>query len=119
MPLNLTVVTAERTVLTRSDVLRVIVPTMEGQITVLPSHAPLMASLAKVQEALGDRFGKDVFFLSLTVDPVADTPPRLQAYAAKLALELAEQRVRAKLDAGTENALVDSFLHDLQKESKN
>jgi F-type H+-transporting ATPase subunit b len=43
----------------------------------------------------------------------------LKAYAAKLALELAEQRVRAKLDAGTENALVDSFLHDLQKESRN
>ena len=46
MPLQLTVVTAERTVLSRSDVTRVIIPTTEGQITVLPSHAPLMASLA-------------------------------------------------------------------------
>lgn len=46
MPLHLTVVTAERTVLDRADVARVIVPTTEGQITVLPSHAPLMASLA-------------------------------------------------------------------------
>lgn len=43
----------------------------------------------------------------------------LKAYAAKLALDLAEQRVRARLDAGTENALVDGFLHDLQKESRN
>ncbi|MFN8638247.1 MAG: ATP synthase F1 subunit epsilon [Dehalococcoidia bacterium] len=46
MPLHLTVVTAERTVLDRADVTRVIVPTTEGQITLLPSHAPLMASLA-------------------------------------------------------------------------
>lgn len=46
MPLTLSVVTAERTVLTRDDVLRLIVPTTEGQITVLPGHAPLMASLA-------------------------------------------------------------------------
>ncbi len=43
----------------------------------------------------------------------------LKTYAAKLALELAEQRVRARLDAGTENALVDGFIHDLQRESKN
>ncbi len=46
MPLHLIVVTAERTVLDRTDVQRVIVPTTEGQITLLPMHAPLMASLA-------------------------------------------------------------------------
>ena len=46
MPLTLSIVTQERTVLERDDVLRLIVPTTEGQITVLPSHAPLMASLA-------------------------------------------------------------------------
>ena len=45
MPLELSVVTAERTVLERDDVLRLIVPTTEGQITILPSHAALMASL--------------------------------------------------------------------------
>ena len=45
MPLTLNVVTAERTVLQRDDVLRLIVPTTEGQITVLPSHAALMSSL--------------------------------------------------------------------------
>jgi F-type H+-transporting ATPase subunit b len=43
----------------------------------------------------------------------------LKMYAARLALDLAEQRVRARLDAGTENALVDGFLHDLQRESNN
>ena len=46
MPLSLAIVTAERTVLERDDVLRLIVPTTEGQLTILPSHAPLMASLA-------------------------------------------------------------------------
>jgi F-type H+-transporting ATPase subunit epsilon len=45
VPLHLTVVTAERTILDREDVSRLIVPTVEGQITILPSHAPLMTSL--------------------------------------------------------------------------
>lgn len=44
----------------------------------------------------------------------------LKEYAAKLALDLAEQRVRARLNAGTETALVDGFIQDLQRqESKN
>lgn len=46
MPLTLSIVTADRTVLERDDVLRLVVPTTEGQITLLPSHAPLMASLS-------------------------------------------------------------------------
>ena len=45
MPLRLSIVTAEQSVLEREDVQRLIVPTTEGQITVLPSHAALMASL--------------------------------------------------------------------------
>ena len=45
MPLSFSIVTQEREVLRRDDVARLIVPTTEGQITVLPSHAPLMASL--------------------------------------------------------------------------
>ena len=45
MPLRLLIVTAEQSVLEREDVQRLIVPTTEGQITVLPSHAALMASL--------------------------------------------------------------------------
>jgi F-type H+-transporting ATPase subunit b len=44
----------------------------------------------------------------------------LKDYAAKLALDLAEQRVRARLNAGTETALVDGFIHDLRRqESRN
>ncbi len=40
----------------------------------------------------------------------------LKVYAAKLALDLAEQRVRARLDANSENALVNAFLQDLQRQ---
>ena len=45
MPLRLSIVTAEREVSSRDDVQRLIVPTTEGQITLLPGHAALMASL--------------------------------------------------------------------------
>lgn len=44
----------------------------------------------------------------------------LREYAAKLALDLAEQRVRTRLDAATEAGLVDDFTKDLQQQgSKN
>jgi len=39
------------------------------------------ALLTQVQDALGPRFGRDVRFLSISVDPVNDTPARLKAYA--------------------------------------
>jgi len=44
----------------------------------------------------------------------------LHAYAAKLSLDLAEQRIRTRLDAATEAGLVDDFTKDLQNQgSKN
>ncbi len=46
MPLKLSIVTAQRTVLERDDVTKLVVPAAEGQITVLPHHAALMSSLA-------------------------------------------------------------------------
>lgn len=45
---------------------------------------PLNRNLQKLQEALGDRVGKDVHLISVSVDPAEDTPTRLKAYAAKL-----------------------------------
>ncbi len=38
-------------------------------------------ALAAVQQALGDRLGRDVFLLSVTVDPAHDTPAKLRGYA--------------------------------------
>ncbi len=44
----------------------------------------------------------------------------VRVYAADLALDLAAQRIRARLDAGNEAALVENFIGDLkQQESKN
>jgi len=48
------------------------------------SCLPLNRNLEKVQEALGERLGKDVYILSISVDPVVDTPPNLKEYAKKL-----------------------------------
>ena len=42
------------------------------------------ALLSHVQAALGDRLGKEVSIVSLTVDPATDTPERLDAYAQKV-----------------------------------
>src|SRR5918997_1304795 len=44
---------------------------------------PMNRSMEKIQEAFADRVGKDVFLVSLTVDPATDTPARLKEYAAK------------------------------------
>lgn len=43
----------------------------------------LMHSLSDVQNSLGDRFGKDVFFVSISVDPEDDTPEELKKYAGR------------------------------------
>jgi len=43
----------------------------------------LMHNLTDVQDSLGDRFGKDVFFLSITVDPEDDTPEELKRYGER------------------------------------
>lgn len=45
MPLTLSVVTAQRAVLERDGVTKLVVPAAEGQITILPKHAALMTSL--------------------------------------------------------------------------
>jgi protein SCO1/2 len=43
---------------------------------------PLTTSnLARVQEILGDRVGRDIFIVSLTLDPENDTPAVLREYA--------------------------------------
>jgi F-type H+-transporting ATPase subunit b len=42
----------------------------------------------------------------------------LKSYAAKLSLDLAEQRVRERLTPKTEQELVDAFIQDLERESQ-
>jgi len=44
---------------------------------------PLGATFARVQRELGERAGRDVHFISISVDPATDTPERLKAWGAK------------------------------------
>lgn len=52
--------------------------------TSCPDVCPLeTAQLTRVQQILGDRLGKDVFFYSITIDPDVDTPEVLREYRAR------------------------------------
>ena len=62
MPLKLSIVTADRTVLERDDVTRLVVPGLDGQLTLLPSHAALMVSLG---------FGEMIAYTPDGVEPIA------------------------------------------------
>lgn len=44
---------------------------------------PLAATFSKLQDLFGARVGKEIFLISVSVDPAVDTPPRLKAWAAK------------------------------------
>ena len=44
---------------------------------------PLGATFARVQRELGDKTGNDVHFISVSVDPLTDTPERLKAWGAR------------------------------------
>ncbi|HEX5887103.1 MAG TPA: SCO family protein [Pyrinomonadaceae bacterium] len=44
---------------------------------------PLGATFARVQRELGDKAGRDVRFISISVDPATDTPERLKAWGEK------------------------------------
>lgn len=47
------------------------------------SCLPITRNLEKVQEALGDRLGKDARIISISVDPAVDTPNELKAFSKK------------------------------------
>lgn len=47
------------------------------------SCLPMTRNLEKVQEALGDRLGKDARIISISVDPDVDTPTELKAFSKK------------------------------------
>jgi protein SCO1 len=68
-----------------SDLLRGKIVIINVLFTRCDNACPVMAhTLARVQEFLGDRLGADVHMLSISVDPEADTPARLKAYASGL-----------------------------------
>ena len=67
-----------------SDVLKGKTVVVNAFFTTCTSVCPPMnRNMEKIQEALGDRVGKDVFLVSITVDPDTDTPARLKEYSQK------------------------------------
>jgi len=73
-----------RTLRFYSDVLKGKTVVINAFFTTCTSVCPPMSrNLEKVQEALGDRLGRDVFIVSISVDPLTDTPPRLKEYAQR------------------------------------
>jgi protein SCO1/2 len=65
---------------------------LKGKVVIIDSFfatcqgscLPMNRNLEKVQAALGDRLGKDVYIISISVDPVIDSPAKLKEYAQKL-----------------------------------
>lgn len=65
---------------------------LQGKVVIINSFfatcqgscLPLNRNLEKVQQAMGDHIGKDVFIVSISVDPTVDTPASLKEYAKKL-----------------------------------
>ncbi len=72
------------------DALRLYSDLLKGKVVVINSFfatctgvCPVMnRKMAQIQAMLGDRVGRDVLLLSITVDPENDTPARLRDYAA-------------------------------------
>jgi F-type H+-transporting ATPase subunit epsilon len=107
MPLTLQIITPERVVFSEEGVESVTLPGSEGELTVLPSHSPLMTELSPgplVFRKGGQETDVAVAggFLEVRDDKVtilADTAERSEEIDAARAEE-ARQRARAVLEGG-------------------
>ncbi len=65
-----------------SDVLKDRVVLINFIYTTCKDACPLLTyKLVQVKKALGERFGKEIFFVSISIDPTTDTPDALLAFA--------------------------------------
>ena len=80
---NVAVTTQDgRTLRFYDDVLKGKIVLINFFFTDCDAVCPLMTeNLARVQELLGDRVGKDIFMVSISLEPEHDTPAVLAAYA--------------------------------------
>ena len=80
---NVAVTTQDgRTLRFYDDVLKGKIVLINFFFTDCDAVCPLMTeNLARVQELLGDRVGKDIFMVSISLEPEHDTPEVLAAYA--------------------------------------
>jgi cytochrome oxidase Cu insertion factor (SCO1/SenC/PrrC family) len=68
----------------RSEVIGDRVVVVDFVFTTCTTVCPALSAIfARVQERLGDRLGRGVELVSVSLDPVRDTPARLKAYAAR------------------------------------
>jgi protein SCO1/2 len=67
-----------------SDVIGDNIVVMDFVYTTCTTICPVLSALfAQVQNKLGDQLGSEVMLVSVSVDPIRDTPQRLKAYSAK------------------------------------
>jgi cytochrome oxidase Cu insertion factor (SCO1/SenC/PrrC family)/mono/diheme cytochrome c family protein len=80
---NLPVVTQDgKTLRFYDDVIKGKMVLIDFIYTNCPDLCPLTtARLTQVEDALGDMVGRDIFFVSMTVDPERDTPQQLKQFA--------------------------------------
>src|SRR5215470_14972522 len=80
---NLPVVTQDgKTLKFYDDVIKDKIVLISFIYTHCPDICPLTtARIAQVEDELGDMVGRDIFFISMTVDPERDTPERLKEFA--------------------------------------
>src|SRR5258708_10215299 len=80
---NLPVVTQDgKTLKFYDDVIKGKIVLISFIYTNCPDICPLTtARLTQVEDQLGDIVGRDIFFVSMTVDPERDTPERLKEFA--------------------------------------
>ena len=67
-----------------SDLIEDKIVVISSFFTTCTSVCPVLnGKLAQVQRALGDRLGRDVYMISISVDPETDTVPKLKEYAIR------------------------------------
>lgn len=68
----------------RTDVIADRIVVVDFVYTTCATVCPVLSSVfARVQHRLGERLGRDLWLVSVSLDPVRDTPARLKGYAAR------------------------------------
>jgi F-type H+-transporting ATPase subunit epsilon len=125
MPLKLEIITAERVVYSADDVREVVLPGVEGELAVLPKHAPLMTMLRPgimriVHEDREEELAVHGGFLEVRDDRVtilADAAERAEEIdvaraeaARRRAQELMAQRRRDEMEVAAAQAALQRAL---------
>jgi protein SCO1 len=81
---NVTLTTQDGKAVTFNDLIKGRIVAIDLIYTHCQYACPIETSrLARMQQLLGDRMGREVFFISISIDPEHDTPEVLKAYGAK------------------------------------